>query len=143
MKMDFKKIKEKLINQKTILYAITGIGTSILNVTLFYVLIKIGIEYKIANIITLVVVKVAAYVCNKIIVFRSHVDTFVELVKEIGRFIIARGITMLIDYLGLILLVEYMHIAKLFGKCLVTVLVIVLNYVIGKKHVFKNQINDD
>ena len=109
MKMDFKKIKEKLINQKTILYAITGIGTSILNVTLFYVLIKIGIEYKIANIITLVVVKVAAYVCNKIIVFRSHVDTFVELVKEIGRFIIARGITMLIDYLGLILLVEYMH----------------------------------
>ena len=133
-----KTIKKKLINKETILYGITGIGTSILNVALFQVLIKIGIEYKIANIITLVVVKAASYICNKFIVFRSHADTFVELTKEIGRFIIARGATMLIDYLGLIFLVEYLHIAKFSGKCLVTVLVIVLNYVIGKKHIFKN-----
>ena len=135
---DIKRKKQKLINRETILYGIVGIGTSILNVLLFQGLVKLGVEYKIANIITLIVVKLAAYICNKNIVFRSHADTFVELTKEIGRFIIARGATMLIDYLGLIFLVEYLHIAKFSGKCLVTVLVIVLNYVIGKKHVFKN-----
>jgi len=135
---DINKIKQKLINRETILYGIVGVGTSILNVALFHVLTKNGVEYKIANIITLIVVKVVAYVLNKYIVFNSHADTFAGLVKEIGRFIIARGTGMLIDYFGLIILVEYMHVAKLPGKCFVTVLVIVFNYVIGKKHVFKD-----
>ena len=135
---DIKRIKQKLINRETILYGIVGAGTSILNVALFHVLVKLGIEYKIANIITLIIGKGTAYVCNKNIVFRSHADTFTGLLREIGRFIIARGTTMLIDYFGLIILVEYMHVAKLPGKCFVTVLVIVLNYVIGKKHVFKD-----
>ena len=100
---DIKRIKQKLINRETILYGIVGAGTSILNVALFHVLVKLT-----------------------------------GLLREIGRFIIARGTTMLIDYFGLIVLVEYMHVAKLPGKCFVTVLVIVLNYVIGKKHVFKD-----
>ena len=135
---DIKRIKQKLINRETILYGIVGVGTSILNILLFQLLVKLGIEYKIANIITLIVVKAAAYICNKNIVFRSHADSFAGLLKEIGRFIIARGATMLIDYFGLIILVEYIHVAKLPGKCFLTVLVIVLNYVIGKKHVFKD-----
>ena len=135
---DIKRIKQKLINRETILYGIVGVGTSILNILLFQLLVKLGIEYKIANIITLIVVKAVAYICNKNIVFRSHADSFAGLLKEIGRFIIARGATMLIDYFGLIILVEYIHVAKLPGKCFLTVLVIVLNYVIGKKHVFKD-----
>ena len=130
--------KKKLINRETILYGIVGVGTSILNVVMFQALVKFGIEYKIYNIITLIVVKVTAYICNKNIVFRSHADTFIGLAKEIGRFIVARGATMLIDYFGLIILVEVIHVSKLFGKIFVTVLVIVLNYVIGKKHVFKD-----
>lgn len=130
--------KKKLINRETILYGIVGVGTSILNVVMFQALVKFGIEYKISNIITLIVVKVTAYICNKNIVFRSHADTFIGLAKEIGRFIVARGATMLIDYFGLIILVEVIHVSKLFGKIFVTVLVIVLNYVIGKKHVFKD-----
>ena len=130
--------KKKLINRETILYGIVGVGTSILNVVMFQALVKFCIEYKISNIITLIVVKVTAYICNKNIVFRSHADTFIGLAKEIGRFIVARGATMLIDYFGLIILVEVIHVSKLFGKIFVTVLVIVLNYVIGKKHVFKD-----
>lgn len=135
--LDIKRIQQKLINRETILYAVVGVGTSIVNVALFHALVKLGTEYKIANIITLVVVKAAAFVCNKNIVFRSHAASFAGLLKQIGRFIVARGATMLIDYFGLILLVDYLHIAKLPGKCFVTALVIVLNYVIGKKHVFK------
>ena len=135
---DRKAIWRKLLNRETLLYGIVGVGTTALNVALFHVLVKAGVAYKIANIITLVVVKTAAYLCNKNIVFRSHAATFAGLVREIGRFVIARGATMLVDYFGLIFLVEYMHMAKLPGKCLVTVLVIVLNYVVGKKHVFKD-----
>ena len=53
--------KKKLINRETILYGIVGVGTSILNVVMFQALVKFGIEYKISNIITLIVVKVTAY----------------------------------------------------------------------------------
>ena len=45
---------------------------------------------------------------------------------------------MLIDYLGLILLVEIFRADKFFSKCIVTILVIIINYFVGKKHVFLN-----
>ena len=132
-----KNAMQKLVNRETILYGIVGIGTSILNVLLFQIL-QYFLDYKIANIITLVLVKVAAYILNKNLVFHSHADSFTGLLKEIFRFIIARGATMLFDYFGLIILVDYFGSNKLFSKCAITILVIVLNYVIGKKHVFKD-----
>lgn len=61
-----------------------------------------------------------------------------ELIGEFTRFLIARGMTMLIDYLGLILLVEIFRADKFFSKCIVTILVIIINYFVGKKHVFLN-----
>lgn len=136
--MIWKKLKSKLINLETFLYAVFGVLTSILNVVLFRALLLTGMVYTAANLITLVVVKITAYICNKNFVFRSHCPDLVSLLREIERFIVARGATMLIDYFGLIILVEFFHIPKIPGKIAVTILVIVLNYIIGKKHVFKN-----
>ena len=45
---------------------------------------------------------------------------------------------MLIDFFGLVILVDFFKFSKLPSKILITVLVIVLNYIIGKKHVFKD-----
>jgi len=135
--VSFKTGIKKLINRETILYGVFGILTSLLNYYLFKVLLYLNVDYRIANLVTLIVVKVAAYICNKNFVFRSHCESFWELCKEIFRFVFARGATALIDYFGLILLVELAHFDKLYSKIFVTVLVIVINYVIGKKHVFK------
>jgi putative flippase GtrA len=57
---------------------------------------------------------------------------------EFLRFVIARGATMLIDYFGLILLVEAMHVDKLIGKVIITAIVVVINYILGKGVVFKD-----
>lgn len=135
--MDFKRLINKLINRETILYAVFGVLTSLLNYYLFKVLLELGMDYKIGNLITLIVVKLAAYICNKNFVFKSHCQSFLELCKEVLRFVFARGATALIDYFGLILLVELFRFDKLYSKIFVTVLVIVINYVVGKKHVFK------
>jgi len=128
---------KKLINRETILYGVFGILTSLLNYFLFKFLLS-AMDYKLANIITLIVVKLAAYICNKNFVFKSHCDTFLELCKEMIRFVFARGATALIDYFGLILLVELFHFNELHSKIFVTILVIVINYIVGKKHVFKD-----
>ena len=45
---------------------------------------------------------------------------------------------MLIDFFGLIIMVDFINFSKLPSKIFITILVVVLNYIIGKKHVFKN-----
>lgn len=133
-----KTILNKIINQETVLYGVVGIGTSLLNIILFQIL-SLQLDYRYANFITLIIVKLAAYICNKNLVFQSHTADLKELAGEFFRFIIARGATMFIDYFGLILMVEQLGMQKLFSKCFVTALVIVINYFVGKKHVFKKR----
>lgn len=135
--MDLKRYIKKVINRETILYGIFGVLTSLLNFFLFKALLSMGMDYKLGNLITLIVVKLTAYICNKNFVFKSHCESFFELCKEVFRFVFARGATALIDYFGLILLVEIFQFDKLYSKIFVTVLVIIINYVVGKKHVFK------
>lgn len=136
--MDVKVLIKKVVNRETILYGVFGVLTSLLNYFLFKLLLQLGMDYRIGNLITLIVVKLAAYVCNKNFVFKSHCESILELCKEVLRFVFARGATALIDYFGLIFLVELLHFDKLYSKIFVTVLVIVINYFVGKKHVFKS-----
>lgn len=132
------EILKKIFNRETILYLVVGIATMIENVLLFEVLLHCGWKYKVANFVTLVVVKLTAYILNKNLVFRSKTGSWIGLGQEFIRFLIARGATMLVDYFGLILLADGLHFNLFYSKCFITVFVIVLNYFIGKKHVFKN-----
>ena len=137
-----KKLIRKIVNRETILYTFFGVTTSVLNVVMFHGLVIMGLEYKTANLITLITVKVAAYICNKNFVFKSKCERFIDLLKEFGRFVFWRGATMVLDYVGLIVLVEYIKIPKLYGKIIVTVAVVIINYFTGKKHVFKDSIGE-
>jgi len=131
------KKSNRLINRETILYTLFGVLTSIENVVLFKILLVFIENYKMVNIITLIVVKLTAYICNKNFVFKSKTNNLYGLAAEIGRFLLARGASMLLDYFGLILMVEVMSLNILFSKFFITILVVILNYFIGKKHVFK------
>lgn len=138
MKNQKKQIIEKIINRETVLYLIFGIITSVENILLFKFLLILDMNYQSANFITLIIVKLTAYICNKNFVFRSRTENLWGLIQEFGRFVVARGITMLLDYFGLILFVEVFGLEVFYSKCFFTVLVITINYFIGKKHVFKN-----
>lgn len=133
-----KKIWNKFVNRETILYGIFGVLTTLENIFLFKLLLKTSLPYTVANLITIITVKLTAYICNKNFVFESRCKNFVGLLKEFVRFVIARGATALIDYFGLILLVEVIKLPKLESKIIVTVLVIIINYIVGKKAVFKD-----
>ena len=130
---------KKLFNKEVLLYIVFGIITTILNILLFYILCNLGLKYFIANLITLIVVKIVAYICNKNFVFKSKCKNIIELIKEFIRFIIFRGLTLLIDYFGLIFLVELLSFNKMPSKIFITILVVIINYITGKKHVFKTK----
>ena len=108
-------------NKKFILYILFGIITTILNIGLFGLLSLVIKNYKVANIITLIIVKIAAYICNKFFVFKKKNNNKNELFKEILRYIITRISTLLIDYFGLILLIDYINIPKLLGKIIIVI----------------------
>lgn len=125
-------MKKEIIN-----YLIFGLLTTLLNFTLFNILTRINIEYKMANLITLIIVKIVSYICNKKYVFKCKCKNKKELFKETLRFILTRFITFLIDYFGLILLVEIIVLPKMISKIIVIGIVIILNYIFGKLIVFR------
>lgn len=138
-KKSLKNYLNKIFNKETILYGIFGVLTTVLNIGLYEVLIRFSINYKSANFVTLIVTKLAAYIVNKLFVFESKTENFSELCKEFGRYVVTRGATMLIDYFGLILLVDFLGYNKSICKYITTILVVVINYFLGKKHVFVNK----
>lgn len=128
----------RLVNRETVSYLFWGIVTTILNIGLFQLLLLAGMPYRYANILTLIVVKIAAYLANKFFVFRSRSKNFGALMLEILRYVLVRGGTMLVDYFGLILLVDVVGLTPMLGKVITTVIVVILNYVLGKFGVFRD-----
>lgn len=111
--------------------------TSALNIGVFQLFYALGADYRIANLIAIPITKIAAYLVNKFFVFRSHCPNKRALFDEIIRFVFSRGFTTLIDYFGLILWTDILHLGPRIGKIVVALVVILLNYLFGKRHVFK------
>lgn len=120
-------------------YVIWGVLSAILNVGLFQILILGSVDYRIANLITIIVVKIFCYVTNKFFVFRTPYEGLKVLLKEMMAFIFARGVTSVLDYVGVLVLVELFKCQEMFSKCVLAVVVVVVNYIFSKFFVFKKK----
>lgn len=126
------KKKDEIIN-----YILWGVISTLLNIGLSQLLVIIGIDYKISNAITLVIVKIFSYVTNKLFVFKTPFENVVKFIKEFGSFIFARWITFLVDYFGVVLLVDGMKQNFLISKCVLSIVVIILNYCLSRWIIFR------
>lgn len=131
--------QNNFINMEFLSYNFWGCITTILNIGIFQLLFILGMDYRISNVIALVITKIAAYVVNKIFVFRSHCENTIDLLKEIFRYTTTRGFTMLIDYFGLVFLTTVLMINPQSGKFITTIIVAILNYTFGKFLVFQHK----
>lgn len=130
-------MKEKDRIREILSYGIFGVMTTVVNIAVYQVLVSIfEIEYWISNLMALLASKIFAYVVNKKFVFHSKCKDTKALLKEIIRFVFARGATGLIDYFGLILAVEVFSFNRVYSKYALQAIVIILNFVLGKKAVF-------
>lgn len=137
------KNMKNFLTKEIILYIIVGVVTTLVNIGLYSTLLFFNVEYKLANIISVVISIIVAYILNKIFVFKTKSNNISELFKEIYRFMYARGVTLLLDYFGLIIMVEVFNFNNLLSKIGLTFIVIVLNYILGKKLVFKKTKNKE
>lgn len=136
----YKKIKD---NKEFRNYVVWGIISALVNVGTFQLLVLFGVEYKIANIIALIINRIFCYITNKLFVFKTKADTIWNLIKEIIRFFFARLITFFIDYFGVILLTDVVKLKSIYSKIIVAIIVIICNYVFSKLIVFRNSKKDN
>ena len=131
-----KEIIQKVCTKEVILYGIFGILTTIVNLLSFYILTNIfKVEENISNIIAILLAVIFAYFTNKDLVFHSNAKTLKEQSIQFGKFMSGRAFTMLVEWIGCLLLF-LTPIPQMISKLVMTVIVIILNFFISKFFVF-------
>ena len=141
-----KKIKRLLLKYKeVIMYLIFGVATTLVNWVVYSLLMKTSaVNMTISNAIAWFTAVVFAYITNKLFVFESKSWNVAEVWKEVVKFFGARIATGVIEIGGLPLLYYIGVKQSLFGvegfvaKILVSVIVVILNYVFSKILIFTN-----
>ncbi len=131
-----KQIK-KLFANETIRYIFFGGCTTLVNLVSYAILRSIlQIDMTVANIISIALAILFAYVVNKVYVFESRTQGIKEMFKEASQFVGMRLGTMFIEVVGMIFLSCIWGIQDMIAKILIQVVVLLLNYVFSKVFVF-------
>ena len=139
-----KKIKELLIQfREQISYLFFGVMTTGVNWVVYALLMLFPVvTVEVANAIAGIVAILFAYVTNRIFVFESGSKNKKDILLEFLRFLGGRAVTFVIEVVGVPGLYYLGLNQGLFGvegawaKIIVSVVVIVLNYVFSKLFVF-------
>ena len=135
-----KKIKELFSKYKeVILYLIFGVGTTLVNIVVYYFCSRIGMETVISTVIAWVLSVLFAYVTNRKYVFESKAVGFVLILKEAASFFLCRLTTGLLDLAIMVICVDLLHFNDMVIKILSNIIVIIINYVISKLLIFKKK----
>lgn len=136
-----KKLKElikKMLTKEVILYIVFGIFTTIVNLGSFYIMNSLLYwDENISNFIAIILAVLFAYITNKDLVFHSNAKGIKNRVIQFIKFIIGRAFTMVVEFVGGILLFQ-LPIPNIITKALLTIIVIILNFFISKFFAFKN-----
>ena len=131
-----KELVKKVCTKEVILYAVFGVFTTVVNIGSFAIMTKIiKMNENVANIIAILLAVLFAYVTNKDMVFHSKANGFGEKLKEFFKFMLGRAFTMVVEFVGCFLLFK-LPIPEIISKCVMTVIVIILNFFISKFFAF-------
>ena len=138
---------KKLANKETFLYLVFGVLATVLNIVLFYLFVtRWKMSTGLGNILDTIICILFQYFTNRIWVFESK-SKGKQAIKEFIQFILARGITAIIDQIFVVVGVDF-FVAKYIShshqrmfsvgiKIISNIIVIVLNYIFSKLFVFK------
>jgi putative flippase GtrA len=145
-----KKVKNLVKKYKEIItYVIVGGMTTLVNWAVYFSLFKlVGLDDDLANVISIVVAVTFAFFANKFFVFRSKTTTAIAFFREMLLFGASRFVSALFEvfgYMFLKYLLSFIDISfvqehqEIASKILISVVIIVLNYVLSKFIVFRKK----
>ncbi len=126
--------------KKIILYLVFGGFTTLVNIVSYYILAHIlNCSVMFSTIISWILAVFFAYLTNRKMVFDSKASTKKDVLKEVISFFSCRIITGIIDWVGMYVLVEKLHLNDMIIKIVLNIIVIILNYIFSKLIVFKDK----
>lgn len=131
-----KQLIKKLYASSVVRYVFFGGCTTLVNLISFYVLRKLRVGLNIANVISIILAILFAYVVNYRFVFQDKCQTLADHIRPFCKFISARLMTMVIEVGGVWLLVAKLGMNDMVGKFATQFIVLILNYVFSKFFVF-------
>ena len=119
-------------------YLLFGVLTTAVNIVSFWLLDSgLELDYKISTVISWIVSVIFAFVTNKLYVFNSKSMDTRSVFKELLSFVFFRWLSLIIDLLTMIVLVEFLKLDSLFAKIVANIFVVVFNYFASKYVIFK------
>lgn len=135
-----KALIKKVCTKEVIFYAIFGVLTTLVNLSVFAILNSaLKLNENLSNAIAIILAVLFAYFTNKDLVFHSEAKDLNSKLFEFIKFILGRAFTMLIEYFGGMILFNYLPVPKIISKCIITVIVIILNFFISKFFTFTHK----
>ena len=117
-------------------FGVVGVITTVINFLIFKLGRMARLPLVAANSVAWLAAVLFAFAANKFIVFQSADWNTIFVLEELARFLMSRLLTLLIETSLLWLLVKKRDLPEMASKCGVSVLVVLLNYVLGKFLVF-------
>ena len=140
----FKKLMNLYQKNKEIVnYLVVGVFGTVISIASFAILMNVGIETVLSNVISWIITVIVMYVMNRYFVFVKHAKGFSAILREIISFVSARIFTLLLETLIVWLGIDVMHLNAIIIKTFAQILVIVLNYVFSKLFIFRNTDKSD
>lgn len=121
-------------------YMICGLFTTGIDWIIYFILRQFKVNYMVANLIAWTFAVIFAYVSNKLYVFQEKEHYTKELKTiclEFSKFFTGRIGTGILQISGIYLLVSIFHYNEYLSKLLISILVLILNYIISKYLVFQ------
>ena len=135
------KLKEFIKNNdliKLIRFSIVGVGNTLVNWGIFFILNAFGVYYIISNIIAYIIATINSYIWNSLWVFKYgqglDINTSV-------KFFILNLVGLTANTTIMYILVDILNLNKFMALVLASVVVVIMNYTINKLWVFKEENN--
>ncbi|MFQ9514895.1 MAG: GtrA family protein [Eubacterium sp.] len=124
-----------LISYEMISYVLFGVGTVVIDYSVFSFITAMGLNALISNIISTLCAIIFAYFTNKLWVFKSKTNGFIEIIREFFRFANVRFATLLMTEV-MLFMSQLLNGNDYIVKLIAMLLTVILNYVFSKLFIF-------
>ena len=136
---EYIKNKMKAGDLTVVMYLVFGVLTTLVDWVAYRVLRLSGLGYMFSNVAAWATAVIFAFVTNKFMVFNSKSVDRLIIIKEFISFVGARVFSLLLQLAGIELMIGYANINEYIAKAVMTVVVVVCNYVFSKLFIFKDK----
>lgn len=118
-------------------YGVIGVFTVIVNILIYFILSTIfNIDYIISTIFSWLIAVIFSFLGNKYFVFQ--LNSSLNFWKELNYFMLTRYITGILDIIVMFIGVDIFKYNDVIIKIISNIIIIVLNYILARYFVFKN-----